>query len=802
MAILKAFPPSNTISPSVRITEKDLSYVAPAATFHRAGLVGFASKGPINMPTVVRTQRQLFTTFGYPHPETSDPYLIYAAQQYLLIANELYIVRVADDWNYSDEQASIAEVDIPSAGSAILVQSATAEYYDFSWDTFVRWRLNGVLASKTLVVPEGVYTCASLVTELNDQLDLQIDGIEFFCNDSNQIGLRTTWAYGPEASFEWVSVQDAAYEVMGVGTGMTSPSITGTADRYPVDGYTAEDEFIFDADDTWNLQIVIDGTDNVLVDNTIQTIDLSDLADGAAHTMAEIVNEINGQINDGTIPGGFVAFGGGVITGPDDPSGTPIDLTTYAGYNLPQLSFVTVHAGRDAKLYVRVDSTADTAFGLANVTQTGTSPSGVGGTVASYTYGILSGPANTTNEITFTATADSAGIEGNLTMVRVKNDIREGVFTLDVFSNEVQVESWGYLTKDSTSRFYVETFLALVSDYIRAEDNTDTGANPADGEYELSGGSDGIPADPDDQDALLIGSMTGYTGMYSLSEPEQVDIDLIAIPGHSSTSVIYALLDLCQNMRMDCMAIIDPPFGLTVKEITHWQNGTHPLNTTRFDSDFGALYWPWVKMRDTYNRVDVWVPPSGSVLAVYARSDFLSAPWYAPAGVTRGQVPGITDVFQRPTLEERDLMYGNRNCVNCIVQFADYQDFMVWGQKTLQRRPTALDRVNVRRLMFYIEKMIRSKSRAMLFDPHDEEFHNRFIQMAQGVLNEVQVGRGLYDYMIKADWELNTPDVVDRNEFRARIGVQPTRAVEFMYLEFSIHRTGSFSENTEQPYTY
>jgi hypothetical protein len=240
------------------------------------------------------------------------------------------------------------------------------------------------------------------------------------------------------------------------------------------------------------------------------------------------------------------------------------------------------------------------------------------------------------------------------------------------------------------------------------------------------------------------------------------------------------------------MAIIDPPFGLTVKEIVQWQNGAHPLNTTRFDSDFAALYWPWVKIRDSFNNVDVWVPPSGSVMAVYARNDFLAAPWFAPAGITRGSVPNITDVFSRPTLEERDLMYGNRNAINPIVQYIDSQDFVVWGQKTLQRKPTALDRVNVRRLMFVIEKRIRAASRVLLFEPHDEIFRQRFIQIATGILEQVQVGRGLTDFIIKADEELNTPDVIDRNEFRARIGVQPTRAVEFMFLEFSIHRTGSF----------
>jgi len=367
-------------------------------------------------------------------------------------------------------------------------------------------------------------------------------------------------------------------------------------------------------------------------------------------------------------------------------------------------------------------------------------------------------------------------------------------FTIQVYNNGVSVESWGNLTKDQASSYYVETYLTLVSDYIRVVDNMLETAGPLAGTYSLAGGSDGIPADPDKQDKLLIGNDVGYTGIYALSEPEQIDIDLIAVPGHPSTSVVMALLDLCQNYRQDCLAIIDPPFGLTVTEIVAWQNGAHPLNTTRFDSDFGALYWPWVKIRDTYNSVDVWVPPSGSIMAVMAHSDALSYPWFAPAGYNRGIVPNITDVYSRPSLAERDLMYGNRNCVNPIVSFSDSGNFLVWGQKTLQRRPTALDRVNVRRLMFFIEKSIRSASRTLLFDPNDETFRTNFTNLATKILQDVQVGRGIYAFIIKADTEINTPDVIDRNEFRAQIGIQPTRAAEFMFIEFSINRTGSFTE--------
>ena len=146
MAILRGFPPSNTISPSVRITEKDLSFIAPEQSFHRAGLVGFASKGPINLPTVISTSRQLHAVFGYPHPDVGDPYLIYAAEQYLLVANELFVVRVADTDPVSSEQATTAQVEVPAAGTIIKIESDTVGDFDFDVDSFFRWRLNGHLS--------------------------------------------------------------------------------------------------------------------------------------------------------------------------------------------------------------------------------------------------------------------------------------------------------------------------------------------------------------------------------------------------------------------------------------------------------------------------------------------------------------------------------------------------------------------------------------------------------------------------------------------------------------------------------
>ncbi len=782
MAILRGFPPSGSISPSVRITEKDLSLILPSASPHRAGLVGFASKGPINLPTRIRTTRELHRTFGFPHPDNSDPFLIYASEQYLQLADELFVVRVADDSPTSDEQAITASVDVPASGTTVQIESDTAGPYLFLTDVFFRWRLNGVLTSKTLVVLADTYLTDDLVDILNEQLTADIDGIVFYNSTGDKIAVRTTFAFGPDAELEMVSVQDAMYggsvglgNVSGLGTAMEQADITGTASKFPATPYQTAGFYDFTGLTDLNLQIVIDGTDNVLIDNVVQVIDLEDL-EGLDNPLSDIVDEINDQAL------GFTASATG-----------------------DNLTLTTDHHGRDAALLIKAESTAASIFGFvaesgeagANVTSFGVSPTGITGDADIHTVGIANGAADALGIITFTLEADSPGIEGNNTQVVITVDDRTGTFTLNIFSNSQEVEAWGGLTKDESSSLYIETFLSLASDFLRAIDNTDTPSSPIAGTYDLSGGSDGIPADPDDQDALLIGNAFTMTGLFALSDPEQINIDLIAIPGHPSTSVIDAMLDFCQNLRQDCFAIVDPPFGLTVNEIVDWQNGVHPLNLTRFDSDFGALYWPWVRLRDTTNGIDVWVPPSGSILAVYARSDSLSAPWFAPAGLFRGVVSNISDVFSRPTLEERDLMYGNRNAVNPIVQFADSADFVVFGQKTLQRAPTALDRVNVRRMMLTAEKRIRARSRELLFEPHDNILREQFITLATEILEEIKGQRGITDFRVQCDEELNPPDVIDRNELRARIAIQPARAVEFIFIEFSIHRTGSFAEGTD-----
>ena len=783
MAIQKSFPTSRSISPSIRITEKDLSFVRSATVTHRSGLVGFASKGPINRPVLIRSRRELANTFGYPHPESGDPFLLYAAQQYLMVSSEVYIVRVADEDVVSDHRAEFASVEIPAAGGQISFVSDTAGPYEFDREGFFRWRLNGVLSATTLAVPAKNYTTAELIDYLNSWLVSERDGIEFFRSSDDKLGVRSTFAYGPDSELELVSVQDSIYggpvkgsqpdatNVTGLGASMSRAVLVGSKDRYP-NSHANAGEFDFTGLSGLNLRIVVDGSENVLIDNTVQIVDLKDL-EGTQPSTADVVNNMNSQraSEGGTLPGGWEAYAEG-----------------------DSVAIRTLHYGRDARLLVKSSSSAAKLLGFSSSTAFGESPVGPTNDGAAHTFARINGSDNTSGNPTFNLVADSAGLDGNATQVVIRGDNREGTFTLEVFNNGVQLEAWGPLSKNENNLYYVGTYLDSVSKWIRVEDIPSNPAPPKPGTYRLSGGSDGIPSDPDDQDDLIIGSAQGYSGVYALSEPEQIDIDLLAVPGHSSTAVVLAMLDVCQNARMDCLALVDPPFGLNVSESVAWQNGRHPLNTIRFDSDFGALYWPWVMIRDNFNGVDVWTPPSGSVLATYALSDSLAAPWFAPAGETRGVVPNIIDVFSRPTLEERDLMYGNENCINPIVSYANLDGFVIMGQKTLQRRPTALDRVNIRRLLFFIEKRIRAESRQLLFDPHDAEQRNNFVRLATNVLTEVQVARGIEDFVVQCDEELNPPEVVERYELRAKIGILPIKATEFIFIEFAMHGNDSFNQ--------
>jgi uncharacterized protein len=186
------------------------------------------------------------------------------------------------------------------------------------------------------------------------------------------------------------------------------------------------------------------------------------------------------------------------------------------------------------------------------------------------------------------------------------------------------------------------------------------------------------------------------------------------------------------------------------------------------------------------------VPPSGAVAGCYARSDQKTQVWYAPAGIDRGRILNALSVAYKTSRGERDVLYPEG--VNVIAVFPD-TGINIWGQRTLQSQPSAVDRVNVRRLMMYMEEAIAESSRFVVFQPNNPQTWRALLRLIKPFLQNIKDKGGLYDFAVQCDEETNTPAVIDRYELICRVFVKPTKTAEFIELNFIMTDTGaSFSE--------
>jgi phage tail sheath protein FI len=201
-----------------------------------------------------------------------------------------------------------------------------------------------------------------------------------------------------------------------------------------------------------------------------------------------------------------------------------------------------------------------------------------------------------------------------------------------------------------------------------------------------------------------------------------------------------------------------------------------------------ATYYPWVKTVDVNTNKLIAVPPSVLLPGVFAANDRVAAEWFAPAGLNRGGLLGAVSVQNRLTQSEKDSLYENK--VNPIVQFPG-QGIVVFGQKTLQDKPSALDRINVRRLLLTVRKYIASTSRYLVFEQNTATTRNRFLNIVNPYLESIQQRQGLYAFRVVMDDTNNTPDVIDRNIMKGSIFLQPTKTAEFIQIDFNILPTGA-----------
>ena len=269
-------------------------------------------------------------------------------------------------------------------------------------------------------------------------------------------------------------------------------------------------------------------------------------------------------------------------------------------------------------------------------------------------------------------------------------------------------------------------------------------------------------------------------------------------------TVVNEVINFSQNTRKDCISIVDPPRSLfiagkntkilTLPDRNFTQDVYNPLKecTGPLDSNYAALYANWIQQADLFSGKKFWVPNSGYVAAVIARNDAVATPWSAPAGLNRGQFQNALDVAINPNQKMRDRLYEIG--VNPILYFAG-DGYAVYGQKTLQSKPTAFDRMNVRRLFLYLEKATAKTAQYFVFEPNTAFTRQRVVSTLSPIFSQVKSQQGLYDYMIVCDERNNPPDVIDQNELIIDIYLKPVRTAEFVLLNFIAARTGaSFQE--------
>ena len=348
---------------------------------------------------------------------------------------------------------------------------------------------------------------------------------------------------------------------------------------------------------------------------------------------------------------------------------------------------------------------------------------------------------------------------------------------------------------DGTSKYYVdvlETSSAYVwpTANIISTTNSDSPAN--DYNFSLTGGSDG--SEPTTANLQAV-----YTTAFGDAETLDVNI-LIGPVGADTSEVAYAAANAVISVassRKDCVAVVSPPttgtdgtalqstVATAVTKTTDWSSGVS-------SSSYGIMTSSCVYVYDKYNDLYRWVGSAGHVAGLLANVDNVAETWFSPAGYNRGQLRGVVKLGYNPTSSQRDTLYKGR--VNPLVSFPG-QGIILFGDKTAQSKPSAFDRINVRRLFIALEKAISTASKYQLFELNDEFTRAMFRNMTEPFLRDVKGRRGVTDFLVVCDETNNTGEVIDSNRFVADIFIKPARSINFITLNFIATRTGvEFSE--------
>jgi hypothetical protein len=319
--------------------------------------------------------------------------------------------------------------------------------------------------------------------------------------------------------------------------------------------------------------------------------------------------------------------------------------------------------------------------------------------------------------------------------------------------------------------------------------NQFTGSIPVNASGAFGGATGTIRGGANFYDKINSTDTQGLTGgcydnmIRLLNNMDDYKFNMLLTPGlydADYTSQVSSIITNTQN-RGDNIYVLDPvAYGKSVSTVTG--------QAASRNTSYAAEYWPWLQVIEPVTGELVWVPASTMVGGVYAYNDSVAEPWFAPAGINRGGLSTVVRAEQRLSQAQRDTLYTGK--VNPIATFPG-TGVVVYGQKTLQTRASALDRVNVRRLLISLKSYISQIANTLVFEQNTAATRNQFLAQVNPYLSSVQQRQGLYAFKVIMDDSNNTPDVIDRNELVGQIYLQPTKTAEFIYLDFNITPTGA-----------
>ena len=777
------------VSPGVFTREKDLSFLPQAIGEIGAAIIGPTKKGPAFVPTIVRTFNEFVDMFG---DVTKDYYTPYAVEQYLRSAGTVTIVRVLGEDGYSNDIIKLYAISASATRSlAYLAPSAggASGVGDLSATTIASGNIGST--DSTLVVTGSDVDGYSVNLSFDTGSANYIENV-FSYNAQTSIGAGGTavpvYLYAnfknAQTTLNWVGTEAVSASVDTINFASTDYSNASTptvqsqminGSRFNLFKVNTRSHGSNVNDDVYcvvsNVKAAgsIAGSDYGSFSLAVQKVDDGTLIE-SWHNLsfdATSTNYLPRVVGDRYVT---IASDGKLTYNGDWPNmSNHIYISDYSALEFAPKTVVPM--GHSALTNTVPGTTHVNAAQLVtsqtseNLEFDTTIPYGFD---FNYYYQYNSNGKAHDNVAYLAPTPISAGNGNNVTMsLENMYGHASASATYATGSDKVTLAD-SHISQRKFALPFQGGFDGMNPATVRNTGNSITSANVM-----------GF----DCSSATTMGTTVYKKAINAVSNPDEFDINLLVTPGivHGLHSKVSSRAMNMVEERGDAFYVMDASIhGESIATVTN------RVNT--LDTNYVATYYPWVKIVDSGTSLPVWVPPSVVLPGVIAYTDQVSHEWFAPAGLNRGGLTTVVEAQTRLTHAERDDLYEDR--VNPIASFPG-QGVCVWGQKTLQAKPSALDRVNVRRLLIRLKKFIASSSRYLLFEQNTAGTRNRFLNIVNPFLDSVQANSGLSAFRVVMDESNNTPDVIDRNRLVGQIYIQPTRTAEFIVLDFVVLPTGA-----------